>query len=53
MNPATHFLAGWLIVNGDYLERGDRTLVTLAAVTPDADGLGILSVFTFTFWEIS
>ncbi len=43
MNPATHFLAGWLIANVDHLERRDRTLVTLASVIPDVDGLGILS----------
>jgi inner membrane protein len=43
MNPATHFLAGWLIANVDHLARRDRALVTLAAVIPDADGLGILS----------
>lgn len=43
MNPATHFLTGWLIANGDHLERRDRTLVTLAGVIPDADGLGILT----------
>ena len=43
MNPATHFLAGWLIANADHLERRDRALVTLAAVIPDVDGLGILS----------
>lgn len=43
MNPATHFLTGWLIANVDHLERRDRALVTLAAVIPDADGLGILT----------
>jgi hypothetical protein len=43
MNPATHFLAGWLIANVDHLGRRDRALVTLAAVIPDADGLVILS----------
>jgi len=43
MNPATHFLAGWLIANVDHLERRDRALVTLAGVIPDADGLVILS----------
>jgi len=42
MNPTTHFLAGWLIANVDHLEKRDRGLVTLAAVIPDADGLGIL-----------
>jgi inner membrane protein len=43
MNPATHFLAGWLIANVDHLERKDRALVTLAAVIPDVDGLGIFT----------
>jgi inner membrane protein len=43
MNPATHFLAGWLIANADDLPRRDRALVTAAAVIPDLDGLGILA----------
>jgi len=43
MNPVTHFLAGWLIANVNHLERRDRALVTLAAIIPDVDGLGILS----------
>jgi hypothetical protein len=43
MNPATHFLAGWLIANVDHLERRDRALVTLAAIIPDTDGFGILT----------
>jgi len=43
MNPATHFLAGWLIANVDQIARIDRALVVLAAVIPDTDGLGILS----------
>jgi len=43
LNPATHFLAGWLIANVDHLERRDRALVTLAGVMPDADGIGILA----------
>ena len=43
MNPVTHFLTGWLVANIDHLERRDRALVTLAAVIPDADGLGILT----------
>lgn len=46
MNPATHFLAGWLIANMGQLERRDRALVTLAGVIPDADGLGILTGLT-------
>jgi hypothetical protein len=43
MNPVTHFLTGWLIANVDDLERRDRAIVTLAAVIPDVDGLGILT----------
>jgi len=43
MNPVTHFLTGWLIANVDELERRDRAIVTLAAVIPDVDGLGILT----------
>lgn len=43
MNPATHFLTGWLIANVDHLERKDRALITLAGVIPDANGLGILT----------
>jgi len=35
MNPATHFLSGWMIANVDSLERRDRTLVT--AYPPGAD----------------
>jgi len=30
-----------MIANIDCLERKDRTAVTLAAIIPDADGLGI------------
>jgi inner membrane protein len=43
MNPVMHFLAGWLIANTDGFERRDRNIVTLAAIIPDADGLGILA----------
>jgi len=42
MNPVTHFLAGWSLANVSALERKDRTIVTLASVIPDVDGLGIL-----------
>ena len=42
MNPVTHFLTGWVVANVDDLERRDRAIVTLAAVIPDVDGLGIL-----------
>ena len=43
MNPVIHFLTGWVVANADGLERRDRNIVTLAAVLPDADGLGILA----------
>jgi inner membrane protein len=43
MNPVTHFLTGWVIANADDLERRDRAIVTLAAIIPDVDGLGILT----------
>ena len=43
MNPVTHLLTGWVIANADDLERRDRAIVTLAAIIPDVDGLGILT----------
>jgi hypothetical protein len=42
MNPVTHLLVGWGVANTAVLERRDRALVTIAAVIPDVDGLGIL-----------
>lgn len=42
MNPVTHFLTGWSLANVIALERRDRAIVTMAAVIPDVDGLGIL-----------
>ncbi len=47
MSPVTHFLTGWVLANSTVLSRRDRTLVTLSAVVPDVDGLGIIvEVFT-------
>ena len=43
MNPAIHFLTGWLIANVDDLKRTDRAVITLAAVVPDVDGFGIIA----------
>ena len=43
MSPVTHFLSGWLLANTVKLERRDRALVTLSAVVPDIDGLGIVA----------
>ncbi len=40
MNPITHGMIGW-IISQPLRSRNDRRLVTLAAVTPDIDGLGI------------
>ncbi len=45
MNPVTHLLAGWLVANTVPLTRRDRALVTLSAVIPDVDGLGIIADF--------
>lgn len=42
MNPITHFLVSWDIANAGTLECKDRTLVTLAGVVPDLDGLGVI-----------
>jgi inner membrane protein len=41
MNPVTHFLTGWVLANAADLNRRDRAVVTLAAVLPDVDGLGL------------
>jgi len=42
MSPVTHFLTGWVLANTGGLEPRDCLLVTLSAVVPDADGLGII-----------
>lgn len=42
MSPVTHFLSGWVLANCARLDRKDRSLVTLACVIPDIDGLGIV-----------
>jgi inner membrane protein len=43
MNVVEHFFIGWCVANlrPDVSER-DRTLITLASVIPDVDGLGLL-----------
>ena len=43
MSPVTHFLTGWVLGNAADLNRRDRAVVTLAAVVPDVDGLGIVA----------
>jgi hypothetical protein len=42
MNPITHCLTGWLIAQADALSKRDRALVTIAAVIPDVDALGMI-----------
>ena len=42
MSPITHFLSGWAVANMMPLNRRERMLVTLAAVIPDMDGLGVV-----------
>ena len=42
MSPVTHFLTGWVLANSAQFERRDRAIVTIVAVIPDVDGLGII-----------
>ena len=42
MSPVTHFLTGWILANSANLSRRERGIVTIAAVAPDVDGLGVL-----------
>lgn len=52
MNPATHFLAGWLTASADRrLNRKERVTITLAGVVPDIDGLGIIAEIITRDWE--
>lgn len=43
MHPVTHLLTGWVVAESANLSPRDRTLVTLAAVMPDIDGLGLIA----------
>ncbi len=43
MSPVTHLLSSWLVAQGaggEAESRRDRALVTLAGISPDADGFG-------------
>ncbi|MDF1564028.1 MAG: metal-dependent hydrolase [Deltaproteobacteria bacterium] len=42
MNPVTHGLSGWVLGSALQLDRRDRALVTLAALSPDLDGAGLV-----------
>ena len=46
MSPLTHFVGSWLVAVATTNNPRDRTLVTLAGVLPDADGLGIVADVT-------
>jgi hypothetical protein len=43
MHPATHLLVSWTVADSARLSRKDKTLVTLAGVLPDIDGLGVIA----------
>ena len=45
MSPVTHALVGWAVACSVPLNRHERGLVTLAAIIPDLDGVGILVDF--------
>lgn len=45
MAPITHFLASWLVAAKTTDNQRDCSLVTLAGVLPDADGLGLVVDF--------
>lgn len=42
MSPITHLLVSWGVANAAPLDRRERTIVTLAGVAPDLDGLGAI-----------
>jgi inner membrane protein len=43
MNPVSHLLIGWVTANTCDLNRRERAAVTIAAVIPDLDGLGMIA----------
>ncbi|MBW1860278.1 MAG: metal-dependent hydrolase [Deltaproteobacteria bacterium] len=43
MNPVTHLLVGWVVANSADLNRRERAAVTIAAVIPDIDSVGIVA----------
>ncbi|HEX2329042.1 MAG TPA: metal-dependent hydrolase [Candidatus Angelobacter sp.] len=44
MSPVTHFLSGWVLASAfsRQLGKSGKTIVVLASVAPDIDGLGII-----------
>lgn len=45
MHVVTHLLTGWVVAESAGLDRRDRSLVTLSAVLPDLDGIGVIGEF--------
>ena len=43
MSPVTHFLTGWALANSVRLDRRGMAAVTVAAVIPDIDGIGVVA----------
>ncbi|MGD9081171.1 MAG: metal-dependent hydrolase, partial [Desulfobacterales bacterium] len=42
MQPITHFLASWTVASIPRLESRDRIIITLAGISPDVDGVGLV-----------
>jgi LexA-binding, inner membrane-associated putative hydrolase len=51
MNPITHFLIGWGVATSCELDRRERALITVAAIIPDFDGLGIVAEKITLDWD--
>jgi hypothetical protein len=45
MHAVTHLLTGWIVANAADISNRDRAIVTIAAVAPDIDGLGLAVEF--------
>jgi len=45
VSPITHFLTSWLVANIGDLEVKEQAAITLAGVTPDLDGVGIVAEY--------
>lgn len=43
VSPVTHLLTGWVVASAAGLNRRERAVVTVAAVIPDVDGLGVVA----------
>jgi len=43
MSPVTHLLVGWVVANSNDLNRRERAAVTISAIIPDIDAVGIVA----------